>query len=100
MPVVNIAGVAAGQLKLTPEVLADLFLGKISKWNDSRVPALILRGTARSGGYCCPPGGWICTSFIFTNYLSKVSAEWKQKAGEEASVQWPYRNRWQRVMKV
>ncbi len=90
VPVVNIAGVAAGQLKLTPEVLADLFLGKISKWNDSRItsinPGVALPDQAVTVVRRADGSG---TTFIFTNYLSKVSAEWKQKVGEEASVQWP-----------
>jgi phosphate transport system substrate-binding protein len=90
VPVINVAGIGAGQLKLTPETLADIFLGKVTKWNDAKIassnagvalPDQAITVVRRSDG-----SG---TTFIFTNYLSKVSAEWKQKVGEEASVQWP-----------
>ena len=90
VPVVNLAGVQGGQIKLTGTVLADIFLGKIKKWNDPAI-ADLNKGVAlpdqaitvvhRSDG-----SG---TTFIFTNYLSKASADWKQKVGEEASVSWP-----------
>lgn len=90
VPVINVAGVGMGQLKLTPETLADIFLGKISKWNDPKI-------TANNPGVALPDqtitvvrrSDGSGTTFVFTNYLSKVSAEWKQKVGEEASVQWP-----------
>src|SRR5690606_7255653 len=90
VPVVNIKGVAPGQLKLTGEVLGDIYLGKITKWNDAAVTALnpgvslpdaaitVVRRADGSG-----------TSFIFTNYLSKVNAEWKAKVGEGTAVNWP-----------
>ena len=90
VPVVNIKGVAPGQLKLTGEVLGDIYLGKITKWSDAAVTALnpgvnlpdsaitVVRRADGSG-----------TSFIFTNYLSKVNAEWKQKVGEGTAVNWP-----------
>lgn len=90
VPVINVASIAAGQLKLTPETLAEIFLGKVTKWNDPKIAAsnaglalpdqaiTVVRRSDGSG-----------TTFIFTNYLSKVSADWKQKVGEEASVQWP-----------
>jgi phosphate transport system substrate-binding protein len=90
VPVVNLAGIAPGQIKLTGPVLADIFLGKIKKWNEPAI-ADLNKGVAlpdqaitvvhRSDG-----SG---TTFIFTNYLSKVSPEWKQKVGEETSVSWP-----------
>ena len=90
VPVVNIAGIQGGQIKLNGAVLADIFLGKIKKWNEPAI-ADLNKGVAlpdqaitvvhRSDG-----SG---TTFIFTNYLSKASAEWKQKVGEEASVSWP-----------
>lgn len=90
VPVINVAGIAAGQLKLTPETLAEIFLGKVTKWNDPKI-------TASNAGMALPDQAITVvrrsdgsgTTFIFTNYLSKVSAEWKQKVGEEASVQWP-----------
>lgn len=90
VPVVNLAGIQGGQVKLTGAVLADIFLGKIKKWNEPAI-ANLNKGVAlpdqaitvvhRSDG-----SG---TTFIFTNYLSKLSADWKQKVGEEASVSWP-----------
>jgi len=90
VPVVNIKGVAAGQIKLTGQVLGDIYLGKVTKWNDPALTALnpgvplpdaaisVVRRADGSG-----------TSFIFTNYLSKVNAEWKSKVGEGTAVNWP-----------
>lgn len=90
VPVVNLEGVGSGGIKLTPAVLADIFLGKIKKWND---PALV----ALNGGVKLPDTNVTVvhradgsgTTWIFTNYLSKISAEWKEKVGNNASVQWP-----------
>ena len=90
VPVVNIKGIAAGQIKLTGAVLGDIYLGKITKWND---PAL----TALNPGVPLPDAAIAVvrradgsgTSFIFTNYLSKVNAEWKTKIGEGTAVNWP-----------
>lgn len=90
VPVVNLKGVAPGQLKLTGAVLADIFLGKITKWKDPAIaalnkgvtlPAQDISVVHRSDG-----SG---TTFIWTNYLSKVSADWKSKVGEGTSVEWP-----------
>ena len=90
VPTVNLPGVTPGQLKLTADVLADLFLGKIKKWNDPRIaalnpgtklPTLSVSVVHRSDG-----SG---TTFIFTNYLSKTSAAWKTKVGEGTAVKWP-----------
>jgi phosphate transport system substrate-binding protein len=90
VPVVNIAGVAPGQLKLTGELIADIYLGKITKWSDPAVKALnpsvklpddaisVVRRSDGSG-----------TTFLFTNYLSKVNAEWKEKVGDGTAVNWP-----------
>ena len=90
VPVVNIKGIEPGQLKLTGQLLGDIFLGKISKWNDPALVALnpgvplpaadisVVRRADGSG-----------TSFIFTNYLSKVNPEWKAKVGEGTAVNWP-----------
>jgi phosphate transport system substrate-binding protein len=90
VPVVNIKGIAPGQIKLTGQVLGDIYLGKITKWNDAALTALnpgvplpdadisVVRRADGSG-----------TSFIFTNYLSKVNAEWKAKVGEGTAVNWP-----------
>ena len=85
----NLAGVNQ-QLRFSPEVLADIFLGKITKWNDARIvadnpgvslPANDLTVVHRSDG-----SG---TSAVFTDYLSKVSAEWKEKVGSGTSPSWP-----------
>lgn len=90
VPAFNLPGVAAGAMKLDPDVLADIFLGKIKMWNDPRIaasnsglklPAQKITVVHRSDG-----SG---TSFNFTNYLSKVSPEWKSKVGEGTSVKWP-----------
>jgi phosphate transport system substrate-binding protein len=90
IPVVNLAGIAPGKLLLTGEVLADIYLGKITKWDDAAIKALnptlslpdaLIAPVRRSDG-----SG---TSFIFTNYLSKISAEWKTKVGESTAPNWP-----------
>ncbi|MEI6235797.1 MAG: phosphate ABC transporter substrate-binding protein PstS [Planctomycetota bacterium] len=78
------------ELKLSGEVIADIFLGKITKWNDAKLVAL-------NAGVELPAKDIVVahrsdgsgTSWIFTNYLSKVSAEWKTKAGNATSVKWP-----------
>jgi phosphate transport system substrate-binding protein len=90
IPVVNIKGIQPGQIKLTGQVLGDIYLGKITKWND---PAL----TALNAGVPLPDAAIAVvrradgsgTSFIFTNYLSKVNPEWKTKVGEGTAVNWP-----------
>lgn len=90
VPIVNIDGVAAGQLKLTGKVLADIYLGKISKWSDPAITALNpdvslpdenIVTVFRSDG-----SG---TTFIFTNYLSQVSDDWKNTVGAEKTINWP-----------
>ena len=90
VPVVNIKGIQPGQIKLTGQVLGDIYLGKITKWNDAALTALnpgvplpdaaisVVRRADGSG-----------TSFIFTNYLSKVNSEWQAKVGEGTAVNWP-----------
>jgi len=90
VPVIHVEGVKPGQLKLTGAVLADIYLGKVTKWNDAAITALnpgvklpdaVIAPVHRADG-----SG---TSFIFTNYLSKVSADWKSKVGEGTAVNWP-----------
>ena len=90
VPIVNIPGIKAGQLKLTPTVLADIYLGKITKWNDAEIakinvgttlPDLAITATYRSDG-----SG---TTWVYTNYLEKVSAAWKEKVGSGKAVSWP-----------
>ena len=90
VPVVNIKGIAPGQIKMTGQVLGDIYLGKITKWNDAALtglnPGLPLPDAAISVVRRADGSG---TTFIFTNYLSKVNAEWKAKAGEGTAVNWP-----------
>ena len=90
VPVFNLEGIKPGGVQLTGAVLADIYLGKITKWNAPAIAALNkgvklpdqdITVVSRSDG-----SG---TTFIFTNYLSKVSAEWKDKAGNNTSVKWP-----------
>jgi phosphate transport system substrate-binding protein len=89
VPTYNVNGVS-GELKFTPDVLADLFLGKIKKWNDPRLAKanpgvkfpdediIIVHRSDGSG-----------TTYIWTDYLSKVSSEWKDKVGKGTAVNWP-----------
>jgi phosphate transport system substrate-binding protein len=90
VPVVNIHGIQPGQLKLTGEVLGNIYLGKITKWNDPAITALN-PGAALPDAAIAPVrrADGSGTSFIFTNYLSKVNAEWKTKVGEGTAVNWP-----------
>ena len=90
VPVLNVRGIAPGAMVLDGQVLGDIYLGKITMWNDPAIRALnpslnlpankiaVVRRADSSG-----------TSFNFTNYLSKVNAEWKSKVGEGKSVNWP-----------
>jgi phosphate transport system substrate-binding protein len=90
IPVVNIKGITPGQLKLSGQVLGDIYLGKITKWTDPAIkalnPSLALPDAAIAAVRRADGSG---TSFIFTNYLSKVNAEWKAKVGEGTAVNWP-----------
>lgn len=89
VPVYNVPGVGPG-LNFTPDVLADIFLGKITKWNDPRImkdnTATKLPGTSIVVVHRSDGSG---TTAIWVNYLSKVSSEWKSKVGEGTSVEWP-----------
>ena len=89
VPVINLKGVEPGQLKLTGQVLGDIYLGKISKWNDPAIkalnPGLALPDDAIAQVRRADGSG---TTFLFTNYLSKVNAEWKAKVGEGTAVNW------------
>jgi len=90
VPVVNVPGVKPAELTLSGQVLGDIYLGKIKKWNEPVIVALnpkiklpdtdiaVVRRADGSG-----------TSFIWTNYLSKVNADWKSKVGEGSTVSWP-----------
>src|SRR5262250_506874 len=90
VPVVNLQGVQPGQLRLTGNLLADIYLGKITKWNDPAIaslnPGLKHPDQAIAPVYRSDGSG---TTFIFTHYLSEVSPEWKDKVGENTSVQFP-----------
>ncbi|MCL2297345.1 MAG: phosphate ABC transporter substrate-binding protein PstS [Proteobacteria bacterium] len=90
VPVVNIKGIGNGQLRLSGSVLADIYLGKITRWNDPaitalnpelKLPSAAIAVVRRSDG--------AGTTFVFTSYLSKVSADWKANVGEGTAVQWP-----------
>lgn len=90
VPVVNLKGIAPGQLRLTGQVLGDIYLGKVTNWNDKAIaalnPGLTLPDQAIAVVRRADGSG---TTFIFTNYLSKVNGEWKRKVGEGAAVRWP-----------
>jgi phosphate transport system substrate-binding protein len=90
VPVVNIVGIKPGQLKLNGQVLGDIYLGKITKWSDAAIKSLN-PGLALPDADIAPVrrADGSGTSFIFTNYLSKVNAEWKSKVGEGTAVNWP-----------
>ena len=89
VPVINVSNIAPGQLKLTGTVIADIFLGKITKWDDSAIkalnPALALPDQAITVVRRADGSG---TTFIWTNYLSKVSKEFKDTIGEGTAVNW------------
>jgi phosphate transport system substrate-binding protein len=87
---VNIPGIKKGELKLTPKLVVEIFLGEINKWNDPRIkeinkelklPALPINVVHRSNG-----SG---TTWVFTNYLSKISKKWKEKIGCAKYLKWP-----------
>ncbi|TXH67082.1 MAG: phosphate ABC transporter substrate-binding protein PstS [Lysobacteraceae bacterium] len=90
VPVINVQGLKAGAMKLDGPLLADIFLGKVTMWNDPRIVAL-------NGGVTLPArkitvvhrSDGSGTTFNFVNYLSKVSPEWKTSVGEGTSVKWP-----------
>ncbi|MGH8746450.1 MAG: phosphate ABC transporter substrate-binding protein PstS [Burkholderiales bacterium] len=90
VPVYNLKGYKPGELMFSGPVLGDIFLGKITKWNDPAIaalnPGVKLPDQAISVVHRADGSG---TTFIWTNYLSKVSAEWKSKVGEGTSVNWP-----------
>jgi len=90
VPVVNVEGVAAGQLRLDGTTLARIYLGQITKWSDPAIAALnpgLKLGDADISVVHRSDGSG--TTFNFVNYLSKVSPDWKSKVGEGTSVAWP-----------
>jgi len=90
VPVVNIKGIAPGQLQLDGATLASIYLGEIAKWNDARIqklnPKLQLPSTAIAPVYRSDGSG---TNFLFTDYLAKESANFKSQIGSNTSVDWP-----------
>jgi phosphate transport system substrate-binding protein len=90
IPVINVKGIEPGQMRLNGQVLGDIFLGKITKWNDAAIkslnPNLNLPDAAIAPVRRADGSG---TTFIFTNYLSKVNPEWKSRVGEGTAVNWP-----------
>ncbi len=90
VPVVNVGTIRKGELKLTPELLSDIFLGKIKTWDDRKIKAvnsdLDLPDTEITVIHRADGSG---TTWIFTTYLSKVSEEWKEKVGAGKAVSWP-----------
>ena len=90
VPVINVPGVATGAMKLDGAVLADIFLGNIKRWNAPAIaalnPGITLPDTRITVVHRSDGSG---TTFNFSNYLSKVSPEWKAKVGEGTSLQWP-----------
>ena len=90
VPVVNIDGMQPGQLRLTGSLLADIFSGKVGTWNDPAIAALNPGVTLPSGKISVVHrSDGSGTTFNFSNYLSKVSPDWKSRIGEGTSVQWP-----------
>jgi len=90
VPIVNLPGIAPNQLHLTGEVVAELFSGAISTWNDPKIaalnPGVKLPDTAIAPVHRADGSG---TTFVFTSYLAKVSPDWKSKIGAASSIAWP-----------
>jgi phosphate transport system substrate-binding protein len=90
VPIVNVPGIGAGALRLTGKLLADIYLGKVNRWNDPAIqainPELKLPAMDIGVRHRVDSSG---TTFLFTNYLSQVSEEWKKRVGEGTSVSWP-----------
>lgn len=88
--IVNIPGITNDQLKLTGPILADIYLGKITRWNDPQIvginPGLSLPNLAIAPAYRADGSG---TTFVWVSYLSKVSPEWKDRVGVGTSVRFP-----------
>jgi len=90
VPILNLPGIKPGEVTLDGPTIAKIFLGEITKWNDPVIaklnPGVKLPDTAIAVVHRSDGSG---TTFIWTNYLSKVSPEWKQKVGENTAVEWP-----------
>ena len=89
-PVVHLNGIGAGDLRLTPEILAGIYLGHIKKWNDAEIlrvnPGITLPDIPIVPIHRVDGSG---TTWIFTNYLSKISPEWNEKVGNAIAISWP-----------
>ncbi|NBW79124.1 MAG: phosphate ABC transporter substrate-binding protein PstS [Betaproteobacteria bacterium] len=90
VPVINVQGIQPGTMRMTGQLLGDIYLGKVTKWNDPAIkalnPSLNLPDSTIAQVRRADGSG---TTFLFTNYLSKVNAEWKTKVGEGTAVNWP-----------
>ncbi len=90
VPVINVEGIKPGQLKVTGDVLAQIFMGTISKWSDAKIaalnPGVKLPDTNITVVHRADGSG---TTAIFTDYLAKVNADWKKNVGAGAAVKWP-----------
>jgi phosphate transport system substrate-binding protein len=90
VPVVHLEGISSGALKLSREVLSQIFLGKIRSWNDRQLvdlnPDIVLPELSISVVYRSDSSG---TTWVFTRYLDRVSEEWREKVGYDKSVNWP-----------
>lgn len=90
VPVINVEGIKPGQLKVTGDVLAQIFMGTIAKWNDAKIaalnPGVKLPDTNITVVHRADGSG---TTAIFTDYLAKVNADWKKNVGAGAAVKWP-----------
>ena len=90
VPVINVEGIKPGQIKVTGDVLAQIFMGTISKWSDAKIaalnPGVKLPDTNITVVHRADGSG---TTAIFTDYLAKVNADWKKNVGAGAAVKWP-----------
>ena len=90
VPIINVEGIKPGELQLTGEVLADIYLGTITQWNDAKIAALNpkvkLPAESITVVHRADGSG---TTFIFTDYLNEVSKPWAEKMGKGAAVKWP-----------
>jgi phosphate transport system substrate-binding protein len=90
VPALNVQGVGQRGLRLTGALLADIYLGKVTRWNDARIrelnPGVTLPDATINVVYRSDGSG---TTFVWTEYLSMVSPEWQQRIGRNTSVQWP-----------
>ncbi len=90
VPIINLSGIEVGELKLTGEILSEIYLGRIKFWNDHEIqslnPDLKLPGKPITVIYRSDGSG---STWIFTNYLDEISSEWQKKVGKGEAVRWP-----------